>query len=201
MVSAAPRAAREPPDDRPESRPDDSHAGAGAVPGRGRRHAGLAPVARAERRRTGRDARAARGHGTAAGRAAPARPAGPALRGAAAARRPGSRSNGVDPVRARGPRPGPVVLHRTHARVRAAADPVEPGLADHAHRHRPVGRAGVDASRIAMTDATQGGPAAGGWEPGDGSAADRMSLADWRRRITTLYAEVRAMAATDPAAA
>ena len=39
------------------------------------------------------------------------------------------------------------------------------------------------------------------WVPGDGSAADRLSLADWRRRTATLYAEVRAMAATDPAAA
>ena len=39
------------------------------------------------------------------------------------------------------------------------------------------------------------------WVPGDSSAADRLSLADWRRRIATLYAEVRAMAASDPAAA
>ena len=41
----------------------------------------------------------------------------------------------------------------------------------------------------------------GDWEPGDGSVADRLSLADWRRRIATLYADVRAMAATDPATA
>ncbi len=40
-----------------------------------------------------------------------------------------------------------------------------------------------------------------GWEPGDGSVADRLSLADWRRRIGTLYSEVRAMAANDPAIA
>ncbi len=39
------------------------------------------------------------------------------------------------------------------------------------------------------------------WVPGDGSAADRLSLADWRRTITTLYANVRAMSATDPAIA
>ncbi len=39
------------------------------------------------------------------------------------------------------------------------------------------------------------------WEPGDGSLADRLSLADWRRRIATLYAEVRAMAASDPVVA
>jgi uncharacterized protein len=39
------------------------------------------------------------------------------------------------------------------------------------------------------------------WEPGDGSLADRLSLADWRRRIAALYADVRAMAATDPAVA
>lgn len=36
------------------------------------------------------------------------------------------------------------------------------------------------------------------WEPGDGSLQDRLTLADWRRRIAALYAEVRAMAATDP---
>jgi uncharacterized protein (DUF1684 family) len=39
------------------------------------------------------------------------------------------------------------------------------------------------------------------WVQGDGSAADRLTLADWRRRIATLYAEVRAMATADPAAA
>jgi uncharacterized protein (DUF1684 family) len=39
------------------------------------------------------------------------------------------------------------------------------------------------------------------WVPGDGSAADRLSLADWRRSVSTLYAEVRAMSATDPAIA
>ncbi len=36
------------------------------------------------------------------------------------------------------------------------------------------------------------------WAPGDGSATDRLTLADWRRRVATLYAEVRAMSATDP---
>lgn len=41
----------------------------------------------------------------------------------------------------------------------------------------------------------------GDWVPGDGSVADRLTLADWRRRIATLYADVRAMAATDPATA
>jgi uncharacterized protein len=40
-----------------------------------------------------------------------------------------------------------------------------------------------------------------GWVPGDGSAADRLSLADWRRTIATLYADVRAMSVTDPAIA
>jgi uncharacterized protein (DUF1684 family) len=39
------------------------------------------------------------------------------------------------------------------------------------------------------------------WVPGDGSTADRLTLADWRRRVTALYVEVRAMAATDPAIA
>jgi uncharacterized protein len=36
------------------------------------------------------------------------------------------------------------------------------------------------------------------WDQGDGSLADGLSLADWRRRIAELYGEVRAMAATDP---
>lgn len=39
------------------------------------------------------------------------------------------------------------------------------------------------------------------WVQGDGSAADRLSLADWRRSVSTLYADVRAMSATDPAIA
>ena len=39
------------------------------------------------------------------------------------------------------------------------------------------------------------------WSQGDGSAMDRAWLADWRRRVAALYAEVRAMAATDPAIA
>jgi len=39
------------------------------------------------------------------------------------------------------------------------------------------------------------------WVQGDGSIADRLTLADWRRRVATLYAEVRAMSATDPATA
>ena len=39
------------------------------------------------------------------------------------------------------------------------------------------------------------------WDQGDGSLADGLSLADWRRRIAELYAEVRAMAPTDPAIA
>jgi uncharacterized protein (DUF1684 family) len=39
------------------------------------------------------------------------------------------------------------------------------------------------------------------WVPGDGSLADRLALADWRRRMAALYVEVRAMAASDPAVA
>ena len=39
------------------------------------------------------------------------------------------------------------------------------------------------------------------WVQGDGSLDDRITLADWRRRVAALYAEVRAMAATDPAVA
>jgi uncharacterized protein (DUF1684 family) len=44
-----------------------------------------------------------------------------------------------------------------------------------------------------VTDAT--------WSQGDRSPTDRAWLADWRRRVAALYAEVRAMARTDPAAA
>ena len=47
------------------------------------------------------------------------------------------------------------------------------------------------------SDATLGASEAGGWEPGDGSISDRLSLADWRRRTTALYAEVRQTALVD----
>ncbi len=40
-----------------------------------------------------------------------------------------------------------------------------------------------------------------GWQQGDGSATDRAWLADWRRQVAALYAEIRAIAATDPAVA
>src|SRR3954451_8737779 len=36
------------------------------------------------------------------------------------------------------------------------------------------------------------------WTVGDRSSTDRAWLADWRRRVATLYTEVRAMAANDP---
>ena len=39
------------------------------------------------------------------------------------------------------------------------------------------------------------------WTQGDGSTTDLAWVADWRRQISTLYAEVRAMAANDPAIA
>lgn len=39
------------------------------------------------------------------------------------------------------------------------------------------------------------------WKQGDGSARDRSWLADWRRQVAALYAEVRALATTDPAVA
>jgi uncharacterized protein (DUF1684 family) len=39
------------------------------------------------------------------------------------------------------------------------------------------------------------------WTQGDGSLQDRLTLADWRRRIATLYADVRSMAVTDPSVA
>jgi uncharacterized protein len=48
-----------------------------------------------------------------------------------------------------------------------------------------------------MVDVTDTDP----WTPGDGSATDKAWLADWRRRVAALYAEVRAMAASDPAIA
>ena len=53
---------------------------------------------------------------------------------------------------------------------------------------------------------TRGGSAAAETVAADGaedepSAADRLDLADWRRRISDLYAAVRAEAATEPAAA
>jgi uncharacterized protein (DUF1684 family) len=41
----------------------------------------------------------------------------------------------------------------------------------------------------------------GAWSQGDGSATDRAWLADWRRQTAALYADVRAMAETDPAIA
>jgi uncharacterized protein (DUF1684 family) len=39
------------------------------------------------------------------------------------------------------------------------------------------------------------------WVPGDESLEDRLTLADWRRRVAALYVEVRAMAASDPVVA
>jgi uncharacterized protein (DUF1684 family) len=39
------------------------------------------------------------------------------------------------------------------------------------------------------------------WSPGDGSAMDRAWLADWRREVAALYAEIRAIAGSDPAVA
>jgi uncharacterized protein (DUF1684 family) len=52
-----------------------------------------------------------------------------------------------------------------------------------------------------IQDPHAGAVAAAGWEAGDGSAPDRLWLADWRRRTAELYAEVRAIAATDASAA
>jgi len=40
-----------------------------------------------------------------------------------------------------------------------------------------------------------------GWESGDDAVQDRLTLADWRRRVAALYVEVRAMSAVDPALA
>ena len=55
----------------------------------------------------------------------------------------------------------------------------------------------VDTDRAPGTDPET----AAAWTPGDGSPADRLWMADWRRHVAALYAEVRAMAATDPEAA
>src|SRR6185503_18581416 len=89
------------------------------------------------------------------------------------------------------PRRRPLVLRRSDARARAAAARCRPALADRGHRPRGV----VDhppASVTGMPDA---------WEQGDGSAEDRSWLADWRRQVAALYAEVRALSASDPAVA
>ena len=40
-------------------------------------------------------------------------------------------------------------------------------------------------------------PAAPAWEQGDGSLADRVWLADWRRQVAALYADVRARTTRD----
>lgn len=39
------------------------------------------------------------------------------------------------------------------------------------------------------------------WVQGDGSLEDRLTLADWRRRVAGLYVEVRSMATSDPSVA
>ena len=39
------------------------------------------------------------------------------------------------------------------------------------------------------------------WSQGDGSPTDRAWLADWRRQVAALYADVRQLAETDPALA
>jgi uncharacterized protein (DUF1684 family) len=62
---------------------------------------------------------------------------------------------------------------------------------DRAQRHAP-------ASPLNAPTAGQPAPS---WRQGDGSATDRAWLADWRREIAALYADVRSMSATDPAAA
>jgi uncharacterized protein len=70
-----------------------------------------------------------------------------------------------------------------------------------------VDRADRDAATGALSTSTSGqtapGPLSGdgSWQQGDGSTADRAWLADWRRQIAALYAEVRSMSATDPSVA
>ena len=63
---------------------------------------------------------------------------------------------------------------------------------------------GYDDGEMASTDPGPPPPPSGPppeWVQADGSAIDRAWLADWRRRVATLYAEVRGMAASDPAIA
>lgn len=64
-------------------------------------------------------------------------------------------------------------------------------MADRSHRAGRLAHR-APAPLIAVVD---------GWEQGDDSATDRAWLADWRRQLAALYAEVRALAATDPAVA
>ena len=64
-------------------------------------------------------------------------------------------------------------------------------MADRRHRARRLAHR-APAPLITVVD---------GWEQGDGSASDRLWLADWRRQVAELYAEVRALAATDPTVA
>jgi uncharacterized protein (DUF1684 family) len=52
-----------------------------------------------------------------------------------------------------------------------------------------------------MTSPGLTSPLVENWEQGDGSATDRSWLADWRRRVAVLYAEVRALSIADPAGA
>src|SRR5688572_19165805 len=85
---------------------------------------------------------------------------------------------GPDPHRRRG-----LVLPRPDARLRDAGAGLERDLADRAHRHR------------------RGGDPAGARPAADVTLEDRLTLADWRRRVAALYAEVRRLAADDPAAA
>ena len=82
-----------------------------------------------------------------------------------------------------------VVLRDPDARARPAGPRLGSALAGHPDRPRRLDRLQLRAA-CALT-----------WTQGDGSATDRAWLADWRRRVATLYAEVRGMAATDPAIA
>ena len=92
----------------------------------------------------------------------------------------------------RGHHPGHrgLVLRDPDARARPAGPRLGSALAGHPDRPR---RAGSSTRSVAAWCAD--------WTQGDGSATDRAWLADWRRRVATLYAEVRGMAANDPAIA
>src|SRR3954451_13978796 len=88
-------------------------------------------------------------------------------------------------------RRGAVVLRDRDARTRAAADPVGHRLAGAAHRPR-AHRHPARAARATLL--TADGGASGGARR---AAAARLDLADWRRRVSELYAEVRALAGVD----
>src|SRR5437867_3716120 len=102
-------------------------------------------------------------------------------------RRHGGADMGPDPARGR-----PVVLRRRDARLRHAEHRLARPVADRADRHRVARPRPRDDP---APDVSEAAPATMADEP---AAADRLDLADWRRRVSDLYGEVRRQAARDP---